>query len=59
LTRREVEVAVLLAQGLPNSSVAKALYISPHTARRHTERVMAKLDVPARAQVAAAILADA
>jgi len=59
LTRREVEVAVLLAQGLPNNSVARALYISPHTARRHTERVMAKLDVPARAQVAAAILADA
>ncbi|WP_412067037.1 helix-turn-helix transcriptional regulator [Rubrivirga sp. IMCC43871] len=58
LTRREAEVALLLARGLTNDDVADRLCISPHTARRHTERVMAKLDVPARAQVAAAVLVD-
>lgn len=57
LTRREAGVALLLARGLANDAVADALCISPHTARRHTERVMAKLDVSARAQVAAAVLA--
>ncbi|WP_412069472.1 helix-turn-helix transcriptional regulator [Rubrivirga sp. IMCC43871] len=56
LTRREGEVAMLLARGLANDAVAHALCISPHTARRHTEQVMGKLDVAARAQVAAAIL---
>lgn len=56
LTRREAEVARGLAQGLANDILAEALCISPHTARRHTERVMAKLDVVSRAQVAAALL---
>lgn len=56
LTRREAEVALLLARGLANDAAADALCISPHTVRRHTERVMAKLSVVARGQVAAAIL---
>ncbi|WP_412069471.1 helix-turn-helix transcriptional regulator [Rubrivirga sp. IMCC43871] len=57
LTRREAEVAGLLARGLANDTVAHALCISPHTARRHTERVMGKLAVSSRSRVAAAILA--
>jgi len=57
MTRREAEVALLLARGLANNDAADALCISPHTVRRHTERVMAKLAVEARGQVAAAILA--
>ena len=56
LTRREAEVALLLARGLANDAVADALFVSPHTARRHTERVMSKLGVAARGQVAAALL---
>ena len=56
LTRREAEVALLLARGLANDDMADRLCISPHTVRRHTERVMAKLDVAARGQVAAAVL---
>lgn len=51
LTRREREVARLLARGLSNREVAEALGISPHTARRHTESVMRKLGVASRMQV--------
>ena len=56
LTRREADVALGLAQGLSNDRLAEVLCISPHTARRHTERVMAKLGVASRSSVAAALL---
>ena len=52
LTRREAEVARLLAQRLSNAEVAAALSVSAHTARHHTERVMHKLGVSTRAEVA-------
>jgi DNA-binding CsgD family transcriptional regulator len=58
LTVREAEVARLLANGSTNSMVARALGISPHTAERHTERVLAKLGLHSRSAVAA-LLADA
>ncbi len=57
LTAREAEVARLLARRLSNAEVAAALGVSPHTARHHTERVMQKLGVSKRADVAAALLA--
>lgn len=53
LTRREADVARLLAQRLSNAEVAAALGVSAHTARHHTERVMHKLGVTSRAEVAA------
>lgn len=52
LTRRQAEVAVLLAQGYRNRELALALTISPHTARRHTEQVLARLGVSTRAKAA-------
>ena len=57
LTSREVEVATLLAQGRSNTAVAAALHISTHTARHHTQRVLAKLDVHSRAEAGAKIRA--
>jgi DNA-binding CsgD family transcriptional regulator len=51
LTRKEAAVTRLLAEGKANAAVAAALYISPHTARRHTESVMKKLGVASRAEV--------
>ena len=48
LTRREAEVALLLAEGLRNEDIAARLYISAHTAKRHTEQVLGKLNVPSR-----------
>jgi len=53
LTRREVEVALLLAEGCSNSTVARRLGISPHTARHHTQRVLGKLGVRSRAEAGA------
>jgi DNA-binding CsgD family transcriptional regulator len=53
LTARETEVAVLLAQGHSNVSIAKTLGISTHTARHHTQRVLGKLKVHSRAEAGA------
>jgi DNA-binding CsgD family transcriptional regulator/PAS domain-containing protein len=53
LTARESEVARLLARRLSNAELAAALGVSAHTARHHTERVMQKLGVRRRAEVAA------
>lgn len=55
LTRRESDVAHLLARGERNAQIAAILRISPHTARRHTETVMLKLGVHSRAAVGAAL----
>jgi DNA-binding CsgD family transcriptional regulator len=52
-TDREVEVARLLAQGRRNSAIATELGISPHTARHHTQRVLAKIGVHSRAEAVA------
>ena len=51
LTIKEARVAVLLAEGCTNEEVAAELSISPHTARHHTERVLAKLGVTSRREV--------
>jgi DNA-binding CsgD family transcriptional regulator len=53
LTPREREVAALIARGYTNRRIAAALVISPHTAERHVERILAKLDCSSRAEVAA------
>ena len=45
LTRREVQVIRLIAQGLPNTRIAQALAISPKTVQRHRDNLMAKLGI--------------
>lgn len=57
LTAREAEIALLLAAGKSNAHIARLLLISAHTARHHTERVLAKLSVRSRAEVGARIRA--
>jgi DNA-binding NarL/FixJ family response regulator len=59
LTSREAEVAVLLADGLPNAAIADRLFVSPATVKRHVEGVLAKLGVANRAAVAARLLGPA
>jgi DNA-binding CsgD family transcriptional regulator len=56
LSRQESCIAHLLADGRSNAEIAATLFISPHTARTHTQRVLEKLSVGSRAQVASAIL---
>jgi DNA-binding NarL/FixJ family response regulator len=42
LTRREYEVALLLADGKTNAEIAVALGVSPYTVYTHVQRILAK-----------------
>jgi DNA-binding CsgD family transcriptional regulator len=53
LTPREIEVAMLVAQGLTNASIATRLSVAPRTAEAHVENIRRKLQVRSRAQIAA------
>jgi len=53
LTRRELEIAALVAEGLSNKQIAARLVIGQRTAETHIENIMNKLGVNTRAQVAA------
>jgi DNA-binding CsgD family transcriptional regulator len=57
LTSRELEVLVLLADGLNNQEIAAELFISPKTASVHVSNIYGKLGVESR--VAAATTAHA
>jgi DNA-binding CsgD family transcriptional regulator/sugar lactone lactonase YvrE len=52
LTRREREVAVLVAQGLTNREIATRLFISERTAESHVEQIRGKLGFRSRVQIA-------
>jgi DNA-binding NarL/FixJ family response regulator len=45
LTPRETQVLRCLAAGIGRSEIAKYLFMSPHTARTHLQRILVKLDV--------------
>ncbi|MFF8787065.1 ATP-binding protein [Streptomyces sp. NPDC015125] len=51
-TRREREVAALVAQGLSNKEIAAKLVISLRTAEGHVEKILTKLGFTSRAQIA-------
>jgi len=53
LTRRERQVADLVARGLTNREIAETLVISQRTAEGHVERILSKLGFGSRTQIAA------
>ena len=53
LTRREVEVLRLVAQGLSNPEIAERLVLSEHTVHRHLANLLGKLGLSSRAAAAA------
>ena len=53
LTRREREVLQLVAQGLSNKEIARALVITTNTVKRHLKSIFEKLEVHTRAAAAA------
>ncbi|MFN0098688.1 MAG: ester cyclase [Gemmatimonadaceae bacterium] len=55
LTAREREVAILMSDRLTHTEISRRLGIAPNTARRHCERVMVKLGVTRRSDVARSI----
>ncbi|EWM18993.1 transcriptional regulator, LuxR family [Kutzneria sp. 744] len=53
LTRRERQVAELVAEGLSNKEIAARLVIAQRTAEGHVEHVLAKLGFTTRTRLAA------
>jgi non-specific serine/threonine protein kinase len=57
LTRREAEVAQLLADGLSNREIAERFHLSIRTVESHVDHILTKLQLPNRTRVAAWFLA--
>lgn len=53
LTRREMEIAGLVARGMSNKAIAATLVISQRTAEGHVEHILSKLGFTSRVQIAA------
>lgn len=51
LTDREREIAVLIGQGMRNSEIAAALYISEETVKSHVKNIFRKLEVDRRSKL--------
>ncbi|HEU4658250.1 MAG TPA: LuxR C-terminal-related transcriptional regulator, partial [Capillimicrobium sp.] len=58
LTPHELQVALLVADGLTNREVAAALFLSPKTIEHHLSAIYRKLDLRSRAQLSALLAAD-
>jgi predicted ATPase/DNA-binding CsgD family transcriptional regulator len=52
LTKRQAEIALLLAEGLTNREIADRLVISQRTAETHVDHILSKLGVSSRTRVA-------
>ncbi len=52
VTSREVDVLLLVAQGLSNAQVAERLYLSPRTVKGYVEQLLAKTGAANRTQLA-------
>ena len=52
LTPRESEVLEMVARGMDNREIAKALYLSQHTVKNHVSSILVKLQVENRIQAA-------
>jgi NarL family two-component system response regulator LiaR len=50
ITRRELEILQLIAEGLSNREIAERLYVSENTVKTHSGRVFEKLNAKRRTQ---------
>lgn len=55
LTSRELEIALLVAEGLTSREVAERLVVSPRTVDNHLQRIFAKLGISRRAELGDAL----
>ena len=54
LTPRELDVARLIAEGMSNEEIAERLVLQPASVRRNVSRILAKLHLRDRVQIAVA-----
>jgi DNA-binding NarL/FixJ family response regulator len=50
LSRREIDILDLIAQGLDNQAIARELVLTPKTVRNHVSNVLGKLNAGDRSQ---------
>jgi LuxR family maltose regulon positive regulatory protein len=53
LSKRELELLELIAEGLSNQGIAERLFLSPQTVKVHVRNIYSKLDVSSRTQAVA------
>jgi DNA-binding NarL/FixJ family response regulator len=58
LTRREIEVLQLLAEGYATERIAAALFISIHTVRNHVSKILTKLGAHSKLEAVAIATRD-
>ncbi|RMB59050.1 DNA-binding response regulator [Tessaracoccus antarcticus] len=59
LTERELSVARAISRGLSNAQIATELFVSVTTVKTHVSRILGKLGVVNRVQIAACVQRDA
>ena len=59
ISSREMDVLLLLAEGLTNRQIAARLYLSPRTVDKHVERLLAKTGCPNRVALATRVAVPA
>jgi two-component system, NarL family, response regulator LiaR len=52
LSKREIEVLRLIAEGMPNAAIAETLFISEKTVKSHVGNILSKLHLADRTQAA-------
>lgn len=56
MTRRELQIAMLIAEGKCDKEIARQLGISGYTVREHIRRIFAKLNIGRRSAIVACVL---
>ncbi len=51
LTKRELEVALLLREGYTNAKIAEALFVSEGSVKKHISNIFGKLDMNTKSQL--------
>ena len=56
LSKRELEVGILVASGLSNDKIGEKMNISPHTVKTHLRNIYSKTDIKSRTELVVKML---